>query len=238
MSVARSGDKITFNSSYTDTDTTYSQSCVDSSDDIILRLTAGGTGSGNDDIKVKAGNNITLTHDNASEFTIAGVDAFPSGGIIMWSGAANAIPSGWVLCNGSNSTPDLRGRFVVGYSDTDNDYDVGDTGGNKQQTLSTNQIPSHTHNLNHNHTYSSSTSSDGSHTHTVGNWGGNFGGSSGATVFRSDANGTKTTSSAGSHAHSFSGTTAAFNGASQSTGGGQPVDVRPPYYALCYIMKS
>ena len=34
--------------------------------------------------------------------------AVPSGGIIIWSGAANAIPSGWVLCNGSNSTPDLR----------------------------------------------------------------------------------------------------------------------------------
>ena len=32
----------------------------------------------------------------------------------MWSGAENAIPTGWVLCNGTNSTPDLRNRFVVG----------------------------------------------------------------------------------------------------------------------------
>ena len=38
----------------------------------------------------------------------------PSGAIIMWSGAANAIPTGYVLCNGSNNTPDLRNRFVVG----------------------------------------------------------------------------------------------------------------------------
>ena len=30
----------------------------------------------------------------------------PSGVIMMWSGAENAIPSGWYLCNGSNSTPD------------------------------------------------------------------------------------------------------------------------------------
>lgn len=39
---------------------------------------------------------------------------FPSGGIIMWSGTIATIPSGWFLCNGSNSTPDLRNRFIVG----------------------------------------------------------------------------------------------------------------------------
>ena len=45
---------------------------------------------------------------------------------MLWSGAANAIPSGWVICNGSNSTPDLRNRFVVGAGDS---YSVGATGG-------------------------------------------------------------------------------------------------------------
>ncbi len=38
----------------------------------------------------------------------------PSGGIIMWSGTVATIPSGWFLCNGSNSTPDLRNLFIVG----------------------------------------------------------------------------------------------------------------------------
>ncbi len=38
----------------------------------------------------------------------------PSGGIIMWSGTVATIPTGWVLCDGSNSTPDLRDKFVVG----------------------------------------------------------------------------------------------------------------------------
>ena len=38
----------------------------------------------------------------------------PSGGIIMWSGTIASIPTGWYLCNGSNSTPDLRNRFIVG----------------------------------------------------------------------------------------------------------------------------
>lgn len=42
----------------------------------------------------------------------------PSGVIVMWSGTIATIPSGWTLCNGNNSTPDLRNLFVVG-ADTD-----------------------------------------------------------------------------------------------------------------------
>ena len=38
----------------------------------------------------------------------------PSGVIMMWSGAANDIPSGFVLCNGNNNTPNLLDKFVVG----------------------------------------------------------------------------------------------------------------------------
>ena len=38
----------------------------------------------------------------------------PSGGIIMWSGLIADIPPGWVLCDGTNSTPDLRDRFIIG----------------------------------------------------------------------------------------------------------------------------
>ena len=154
------------------------------------------------------------------------VYAVPSGGIIIWSGAANAIPSGWVLCNGSNSTPDLRGRFIVGYSNTDGDYDVGDTGGNKQQTLSTNQIPSHTHTF-------SATTTGGNHNHqyidqyvVINNGYRPWPASNNDCAQRNID-----TSGSGSHSHSISGTT-------DARGGGQPVDVRPPYYALCYIMKT
>ncbi len=57
--------------SSTDTNTTYTQAFVDSSNDIILRLTAGGSGSGNDDVKFVAGSNITLTHTDADNITIA-----------------------------------------------------------------------------------------------------------------------------------------------------------------------
>ena len=50
----------------------------------------------------------------------------PTGGIILWSGSVGAIPTGWTLCNGSNGTPDLRSRFVVGAGST---YNVDATGG-------------------------------------------------------------------------------------------------------------
>ena len=54
-------------------------------------------------------------------------NAIPAGCILLWSGAANAIPAGFALCSGENGTPDLRGRFVVGAGNSD--YAVGDTGG-------------------------------------------------------------------------------------------------------------
>lgn len=38
----------------------------------------------------------------------------PKGTIVIWSGAADAIPSGWALCDGTNGTPNLSGRFVFG----------------------------------------------------------------------------------------------------------------------------
>lgn len=39
---------------------------------------------------------------------------FPSGLIVMWSGLLSAIPSGWLLCDGDNGTPDLRSKFIKG----------------------------------------------------------------------------------------------------------------------------
>ena len=74
------------------------------------------------------------------------LETFPVGGIIMWSGTVAAIPTGWALCDGTNGTPNLTGKFVV-HADADSGgtYDVGDTGGADSVTLTTSQIPSHTH---------------------------------------------------------------------------------------------
>lgn len=67
----------------------------------------------------------------------------PTGGIIIWSGASNAVPDGWALCDGTNNTPDLRGRFVLGESVT---HSAGETGGIEEVTLTIAQMPSHVHN--------------------------------------------------------------------------------------------
>ena len=71
--------------------------------------------------------------------------SIPTGAIILWSGASNAIPTGFVLCDGNNGTPDLRDRFIVGAGST---YSKGDTGGASSVTLTINQIPSHNHSYN------------------------------------------------------------------------------------------
>jgi microcystin-dependent protein len=96
----------------------------------------------------------------------------PSGIILLWSGSIASIPSGWTLCNGSNSTPDLRDRFVVGAGST---YAVNATGGANTVTLDATMIPAHTHTVsatgttggqsaNHTHTFSGTTSGQ-SNTH-------------------------------------------------------------------------
>jgi microcystin-dependent protein len=61
----------------------------------------------------------------------------------MWSGST--IPTYWVLCDGSNGTPDLRNKFILGATDTNF---IGETGGNSSVTLSVQQIPAHNHNIN------------------------------------------------------------------------------------------
>lgn len=44
----------------------------------------------------------------------------PIGTIVVWSGAADDIPTSWALCDGQDGRPDLRGRFVLGAGGTYN----------------------------------------------------------------------------------------------------------------------
>jgi microcystin-dependent protein len=71
-----------------------------------------------------------------------GPGTIPVGGIIMWNGSADSIPEDWALCDGNNETPDLSGRFVVGYNPNDSDYNtIGNTGGAAVVKLTSEQIP-------------------------------------------------------------------------------------------------
>ena len=144
--------------------------------------------------------------------------AMPSGGIIMWSGSVASIPSGWVLCNGSNGTPNLQDRFVVGAGSA---YGVGATGGSKDAIV-----------VAHSHT--ASTNTVGDHTHANYYTNGSFG-DAGSGVPLSDFTGTQAagqtgwlTSGAGSHSHSVTVNSAGSSGTNANL---------PPYYALAYIMK-
>lgn len=172
-------------------------------------------------------------------------DFFPSGGIIIWSGAANAIPSGWFLCDGANGTPNLRDRFVVGAGTT---YAVGATGGQNAIT----SVPAHTHGSGNlvtsntgDHAHNGSTSNSGNHIHGFRNGGGTNGNQI-IVGLNNTANTVATNNiivlAGGDHAHNFSTSTTGAHShnvsGNTSSAGNASVDTRPPYYALCYIMKG
>jgi microcystin-dependent protein len=79
---------------------------------------------------------------------------FPSGSIAMWESLVP--PTGWVVCDGANGTPDLRDRFILGAGST---YNPGQTGGSTTTSLVSDNLPGHTHTF--------TTSQDGSHNHVV-----------------------------------------------------------------------
>jgi len=74
----------------------------------------------------------------------------PVGGIIMWTQGITNIPTGWALCDGRTvngmTTPDLSGRFVVGYHDEADNYGIlGKTGGESHHQLTVDELPEHDH---------------------------------------------------------------------------------------------
>lgn len=173
----------------------------------------------------------------------------PSGAIIMWSGAQAAIPSGWVLCNGANGTPDLRNRFVMGAGGA---YAVGATGGNTSVTLSESNLPSHTHGATSSFTgYAMAGHShniyvtDPGHSHSysrVGTNGPYYQTTIGTGVYDQNlatySTNSATTGISATAAASSAGTPSGFVSTSISaTGSGIPVQITNPYYALCFIMK-
>ena len=138
----------------------------------------------------------------------------PSGLIAIWSGSTGSIPSGWLLCNGSNGTPDLRNSFILGAGNT---YAVGATGGSTDAI-----VVSHTHTA-------TSVVTDPGHTHSYGvssttGSGGNF------------IVGPSAGSQSGNIVTATTGVTVATTNATAGVSGSGAN--MPPYYALAFIMKS
>ena len=168
-----------------------------------------------------AGSNTTQIANTAFVQT-ALASAFTAGMIMLWSGTIATVPTGWYFCNGSNGTPDLRDRFVIGASADSSGIAKTNITASYTQTGGTKDAinVSHTHTATsvvtdpgHNHTYIAST----------------IGGTGGLTATNDSApirdTGTSTTGI----------TVATTNATAGSDGTNQNL---PPYYALAYIMKA
>ncbi len=170
---------------------------------------------------LKDSSGVTIgTYDNI--YGIVGVQTavgttIPAGMISLWYGAIGSVPTGWYLCDGSNGTPDLRDRFIVGAGST---YSVSQTGGSADSIV-----------VSHTHTASSTSSvTDPGHLHSVelsGSSGGSTYGRTGGSSTPNVNTGTSTT-----------GITVATSTTVNSTGVSGTNANLPPYYALAYVMKA
>jgi hypothetical protein len=142
-------------------------------------------------------------------------NAFVAGMIMLWSGSSASIPSGWLLCDGSSSTPDLRNRFVVGATST---YAVGATGGSADAI-----VVSHTHTA-------TSTVTDPGHFHSYGE---------GQRTQVGEDNGEAYDAQSSAAFNTNTKTTGITVATTNASAGSSGTNANlPPYYALCYIMKS
>ena len=166
-----------------------------------------------------ANDNTIQTYDNL--YGIIGTQpatgaTIPAGLIAMWSGSIGSIPSGWYLCDGSNGTPNLTDRFIIGAGST---YAVNGTGGVSSVTLTTNNLPAHTHTAtvtDPGHTHSSNAQQQNSSNQLAG--GGGF----------TTASATATINTA----------TTGISVTNASTGSGTSFSILNPYYALAFIQKA
>ena len=144
--------------------------------------------------------------------------SIPRGLIAMWNGTQ--VPNGWALCNGQIvddlQTPDLSGKFVVGWQSGNEDYNlIGNTGGQEKVTLATQEIPSHVHNFADAYFIEA-------HSNLVG--------ANGTQWIGNNLSGSNKTDKDNSYVCLWDHDT-------RATGGGQPHENRPPYYVLAYIIK-
>lgn len=105
------------------------------------------------------GGAVIYTTANLTQAAVNAV-AFPVGTILLFHGLIGNIPAGFQACDGTNGTPDMRNKFVVGAGGT---YTEGATGGSLAPivsgaggshtpvitgtALTTAQLPAHRHRI-------------------------------------------------------------------------------------------
>lgn len=150
----------------------------------------------------------------------------PKGSIIMFNGLSSEIPKGWHICDGTEGTPNLTGKFIKASNTS------GETGGKSTIQILEENMPKHTHTFVGNQV---TTSESGAHTHTIR---GKYGISDNANDRYGLETGLETdlitTSQSGAHTHTIdmSATQLSYQG------GGKPIEFEPLYYSLIYIMKT
>ena len=150
----------------------------------------------------------------------------PKGSIIMFNGLSSEIPKGWHICDGTEGTPNLTGKFIKASNTS------GETGGKSTIQILEENMPRHTHTFVGNQV---TTSESGAHTHTIR---GKYGKSDNANDRNCLETGSETdlitTSQSGAHTHTIdmSATQLSYQG------GGKPIEFEPLYYSLIYIMKT
>lgn len=202
---------------------------------IAFCMTSGQLFSQNEALKILSNGNVGIgTTEPAKKLDVNGNinsqgkvqenyhDLVPKGTIVMWSGEKSTIPEGWTICDGTNGTPDLSDRFIVGAGKK---YDIGDRDGKETVKLKIAEIPIHNHGVING---VNATGYAGKHTHTSKEFTGS-GQAEGSywkkIVRRSDSKRVKT-SEAGNHNHAIS-----------ARGGGKSHENRPPFHALFFLMK-
>jgi hypothetical protein len=143
---------------------------------------------------------------------------WPIGAIMMWGKTLAEIPAGWHVCDGTNGTINMTDLFPVGAGSM---YTLNQPGGANFVTLTTNQIPSHSHTIN-----------DPGHTHKNGAF---------DRLLQSNGTGTvgSTDNTPGEPQVTTSGiiSTSTTGISINNTGGGQSHENRPPFRALYFIQR-
>jgi hypothetical protein len=205
------------------------------------------------------GNPVAPTQERNDNSTKLATTAFvhsvlPNGAIIMWSGSVSNIPDGWSLCDGTVGTPDLRNKFIIGAGSGLGYLSPATTGGSQSASGATTSAGGHSHGItvqDHNLTINEIPS----HAHDYDDlYGLNDDASPGVIdrygnrIERYSAWGSDGDADSGNPAWFYSRTANAGSGAGHSHGASSDAvaghthtltvsDIRPPFFALCYIMK-